>query len=260
MKLLQCATVLSNQVRGSRHSVVQFRRRRSLLKEFLIKPFNTKENVYAKLAAPVDKIVPINTQKTAITIDVLGEETYPKLTEWRRKKVLQRARRVLPLPISLTTDDQIGRIWKQRFRNSISKPNDHLTEKEKLLIQIPDFVKLMIEKDAELLKNAFPEIYSRYQLLISQLGQSQCEISKKDSQPSSIVPYFPFLSQLKNFDLGSSQLKGTESVEDKLLDEEYESYLKHHDMLQYFASNLNNVGRREYEPEIEGWTSQVWLR
>lgn len=260
MKLLRCACLLHVQRRGSRNSVVEFRRRRSLLKEFRVeRPEASVKNVYAEMASPVEKLAPVNSQKTAITIDVLGEETYPKLTEWRRRSLVTRARRVLPLPISLTTDEQIGRIWKQRFRTSISLQNKQLTEKEKLLSEIPDFVKLMMEKDPNLLKNAFPELYARYQQLLAHLGDNLAD--KQSSVPeSNEIPYFPFLSQLQNYEPTSKQLQLNKEVENQLLDEEYENYLKHHEVLQYFASNLNKIHHKQYGLEIEGWSSQLWLR
>lgn len=256
MKLLRCASLLHVQTRGSRNSVVEFRRRRSLLKEFRVeRPEANVKNVYAEMVSPVEKLAPVNSQKTAITIDVLGEETYPKLTEWRRRSLVTRARRVLPLPISLTTDEQIGRIWKQRFRTSISLQNKQLTEKEKFLSEIPDFVKLMIEKDPNLLKNAFPEIYAQYQQLTVHLGDNQSNVPE-----SSDTPYFPFLSQLQNYEPTSKQPQLNKDIENQLLDEEYENYLKHHEVLQYFASNLNKIHHKQYGLEIEGWSSQMWLR
>ena len=258
MKLLRCASLLCTQTRGSRNSVVQYRKRRSILKDYRVQRSEVSQNVYAQMASPIDKIVPIDSQKTAITIDILGEETYPKLTEWRRQNLVRRARRVLPLPISLTTDDQVGRIWKQRFLESIHQnQSKHESAKEKLFKQIPDFVKLMMEKDPNLFKNVFPEIYAQFQELTSKLGEIE---SIDTNQTSDLVPYFPFLSQLKNYESDSKSVKYDEPVEDKLLDEEYMNYLKHHEMLQYFASNLKNIYHREYNPEIEGWTSQIWMR
>lgn len=260
MKLLRCASLLHVQTRGSRNSVVEFRRRRSLLKEFRIeRPETNVKNVYAEMASPVEKLAPVNSRKTAITIDVLGEETYPTLTEWRRRSLVSRARRVLPLPISLTTDEQIGRIWKQRFRTSISLQNKRLTEKERLLGEIPDFVKLMMEKDPNLLKSAFPEIYARYQQLSAHLGDN-LDNNQSSVPENSVIPYFPFLSQLQNYESSNNQPQMSKDIENQLLDEEYENYLKHHEVLQHFASNLNKIHHKQYGLEIEGWSSQVWLR
>lgn len=224
------------------------------------RPESSVKNVFAEMASPVEKIAPVNSQKTAITIDVLGEETYPKLTEWRRRNLVNRARRVLPLPISLTTDDQIGRIWKQRFRTSILRQNKQLTERERLFSQVPDFVKLMLEKDPNLLKNAFPEIYARYTQLITLLKENSVNDSQSSVPESSVAPYFPFLSQLQNYESTSNLPQLNKEAENQLLDEEYENYLKHHEVLQYFASNLNKIHHKQYDLEIEGWTSQVWLR
>lgn len=253
MKLLNAISPLVISKRFSRNSVIQYRRRRSLLKDYqIVKP--SEENVYARLQAPLAEIVPVNEKKTSITIDILGEEGYNQLSEWRRNNLVRRARRVLPLPISLTTDDQVGQVWKQRFGRNSRRKEANLTEK--LWNQIPNFVHYLMEKDAEMFRQQFPELYSQYQ----ELMRYASDPNKKQIVDPKV--YFPFLNALEKIDPKDfeSLQEADESVESKVLDQEYENYLKHHNLLQYFASTLNTIHASEYEPEIEGWTSQFWLR
>lgn len=255
MKLLYCFSPIFISKRFSRNSVIQYKRRRSLLKNYRVLPSNQDENIYKKLNGPLEEIVPITPEKTSITIDILGEDTYPKLSEWRIRKIVQRARRVLPLPISLTTDDKLGYVWQQRFVKKLQKPSDNSIEK--LQSQIPHFIKFMVENDPELFKQNFPELHKQHKELIEKLSLPVVDERK------SLKAYFPFLEALKSADDARWEKLNElgEPQENRLLDEEYNNYLKHHDLIQYFATTLNSFDiRKEYKPEIEGWASQFWLR
>lgn len=259
MKLLLCSKLFYLQTRGSRNSVAIFRKRRSVLKDFRVQETNDDTNIYKRISAPINKIVPVNSDKTSITIDILGTETFPKITNWRQRNLVRRARRVLPLPISLTTDDQIGKIWKQRFIDSIGNDNK-LSKREKMFNQIPDFVKLMMEKDPELLRNAFPQIYNSYKELLLRIEKEESALKTKSSIENN-VPYFPFGSKLNiNNESENQDIKLNQQYNDELLDQEYENYIKHNQVLQYFASNLKEIKSKEVNSEIEGWSSQFWLR
>ncbi|OTF77489.1 50S ribosome-binding GTPase-like protein, partial [Euroglyphus maynei] len=261
MTLLTCTNRLFYiQCRQSRHSVTEFRKRKSLLNVYRIdRTSNENENVNKKLELPLNELVPVTPRKTSITIDVLDRETYSQLSEWRKQHLVRRARRVLPLPISLTTDDKLGYRWKQQYIKSLKKrnistaknPNDNSNE------LIPEFVRLMNNTNEELLKEKFPEIYEKFKSIRQSISD--------DNNVNELVnvdkpAYFPFsqMNSIQSNELLDPNEKPHREV--GFNDDEYENFLKHNELLQFLASNIKGGSFSEYEPEIRGWASQLWIR
>ena len=242
------------QCRQSRHSVAEFRKRKILLNEYRIdRTSNENENVYKKLESPLNELVPVTPRKTSITIDVLDKETYSQLSEWRQQNLVRRARRVLPLPISLTTDDKLGYRWKQQYIKSLKKRNILASRNRNSHELVPDFVRLMNDANEELLKEKFPEIYEKFKSLCQTSDNNSNELVNVD-KPA----YFPFSQTLKSNE--SLNLNEKPHSEVGFNDDEYENFLKHNELLQFLASNIKSGPFSEYEPEIRNWASQLWLR
>lgn len=245
------------QCRQSRHSVSEYRKRKSLLSNYRIdRKSDEIGNVYEKLQSPLNELVPVTPNKTSITIDVLDRETYAQLSEWRKANLVRRARRVLPLPISLTTDDKLGYRWKQQFIKSLKKRNILASRNlyDNPHESIPDFVRLMNDTNEEMLREKFPEIYEKFK----SIRQSASDYNFKELVNVDKTAYFPFSQTLKSNELLDSSEKLHQEV--GFNDEEYENFLKHNELLQFLASNIKAGPLSEYEPEIRSWASQIWLR
>lgn len=250
--LFRTNKIIYIQCRYSRRSVMEYRKHRFLTKHFRIEQ-PKPENVFEKFIKPINEFVPIDSKKTTLKIDVLDEESYSKLSDWRKNKLVKRARRVLPLPISLTTDDKIGLSWKQKYIKSLQNFGENKNENIENLI--PNFIRLMYDTNPELLMEKFPNLYEKYQFIVEKHKQIADENINNNSQI-----YFPF-SQIFSTENSQTNLTQSESIKPPILhDEEYDNYLKHHEFLQYLASNFNFGSFLDYEPEIRAWASQVWLR
>lgn len=241
------------QCRYSRRSVVEYRKHRLLTKYFRIEK-SQPDNVFEKFVKPINELVPVDSKKTTLKIDVLDEESYSKLSEWRKNKLITRARRVLPLPISLTTDDKIGISWKQKYIKSLENFNDN--KNETLENSIPNFIKLLHDANPDVLKEKFPDLFEKYRSIVKSKKEEQ--ITSENSNDLQI--YLPF-SQIFSPENSKTDLAQSDSNKPPIVyDQEYDNYLKHHEFLQYLASNFNFGPFHEYEPEIKAWASQVWLR
>lgn len=246
--------ILVNPHRTSRQSVVEFRKRRSILKEYYVdKSGKASNNVHATLARPLDQIVSTAPNRRSNLITALNKEEFNQLTEWRKQDVVKRSRRVLPLPISLTTDDQIGQTWKQQYIKSIAK----CEQAENLVDQVPLSVKFLVESHPELLEQTFPELLSSYKQLLS---SSPSKTSVQSSEVVASKLHFPFIDS--NFD-GENQNDLdvlNENASKALADVEYKNFLKHKQLMKYMVDSFANIRNTEFEAEIKGWTSQFWLR
>ncbi|KPM03212.1 50S ribosome-binding GTPase-like protein 1 [Sarcoptes scabiei] len=245
--------VIYIQTRNSRRSLIEYRKRRAILKDYNIIESSKDQNVLEKLVQPLDKIVPINETKTSLTVDVLDSETLPLISEWRKNHLIRRARRILPLPISLTTDDKLGFVWKQTYIRSLAKKTSE--PGKQLLDEIPEFLRLMFENDPDRFRSNFPDLYAKFIQLNGNVSKS-LKTSVDESQSNREV-YFPFHENLKqNIDSQFNNASQLLSIDDR----DYQNYLNHNKFLEYLSSNLNSFPIAEYRPEIKNFASQIWLR
>lgn len=245
--------VIYIQTRNSRRSLIEYRKRRAILKDYNIIESSKDQNVLEKLVQPLDKIVPINETKTSLTVDVLDSETLPLISEWRKNHLIRRARRILPLPISLTTDDKLGFVWKQTYIRSLAKKTSE--PGKQLLDEIPEFLRLMFENNPDRFRSNFPDLYAKFIQLNGNVSKS-LETSVDESQSNREV-YFPFHENLKqNIDSQFNNASQLLSINDR----DYQNYLNHNKFLEYLSSNLNSFPIAEYRPEIKNFASQIWLR
>lgn len=261
MNLLHLRDIFHTSKRFSRSSVISYRKRKALLTHFRpVDSAPSENNVYAKASADIEQIVPVRPGKTRVAIDALSQEEYAKITPWRRNQLMRRARRVLPLPISLTTDDQIGKIWQQKFADSA--PGKAANKWQPSLEDIPHSIRLMFEKDLERFKSEQPVLFEKFCDVVEKLDPT----GKKSDELASQDVYFPFSSSAlapinrKTSEEGSVYSESFD-YERALLDKEYEDYRKHLEMVKYISTNISDeVAVKEHKQEVEAWNDQSWIR
>jgi hypothetical protein len=220
-----------------------------------------------------DFIIEKRNPEKSLSVDILGSDTFPQLTDWRKSELIKRARRQLALPVSLTGlgDGQMPRFWRQLMKKTLFKFNkrdqiQELTTYEK----IPVSLRLLIDNFPEKVQKLYPQVYETYlkskEEFFNKIQNNEKELSLKRQEilqfPYELTAYMKE-KQNKSLDMQESDENSVKDVprfKSGLVDTEYENYLKHHHLMQYFATSLKGIKHEEYEGEIEGWSDQFWIR
>lgn len=258
------------QTRSSRQSVDKHNQLVRLKKNYLPQEPNPRRTL-PTLETPVSLIDPkTGKYKTSITVDILGTETFPQLTDWRKSYLISKSRRLLPLPVSLTGlgDGHMPRFWRQVMKKSLFKFDKHqrwskLSLRDKMSVSLRTY----LDHFEDRVRTKWPQLYDSY-LDSKHSDGNQTTEPKADCDTS---PQFPYLlvSHLKNSikSVESKHLSEEAIAESNrprllsgLIDNEYDNYLKHHNLVQYLAASFKGFKSDEYEGEIEGWADQLWRR
>ncbi|CAG2176803.1 unnamed protein product, partial [Oppiella nova] len=260
-----------NQSRQSRQSVVKHKALMNLRKYYLVdnKQQTKSLNIFE---TPIGIVDPIDGKpKTSLTVDILGRETFPQLTEWRKTQLIERTRRLLPLPISLTGlgDGDKPRFWSQVMKKSSFRLNQTQRSSQLTLYEtIPVSLRVFLDNFEHKVPQELSEIHMIYkkskELYFENLNKTQNQLmAKKDKIlrfPYELVSYVKQKQNLMKSDETDDAIQESPRFQSGLIDNEYEDYLKHHHLMQYFATSLKGLKLDEYEGEIEGWRDQFWLR
>ncbi len=268
-----CPNCMSCQIRHSRQSVAKHKQLMKIRKDFIIEKRNPEKSL-SIFESPFESMDAMDgKRKTSITVDILGSDTFPQLTDWRKSELIKRARRQLALPVSLTGlgDGQMPRFWRQLMKKTLFKFNkrdqiQELTTYEK----IPVSLRLLIDNFPEKVQKLYPQVYETYlkskEEFFNKIQNNEKELSLKRQEilqfPYELTAYMKE-KQNKSLDMQESDENSVKDVprfKSGLVDTEYENYLKHHHLMQYFATSLKGIKHEEYEGEIEGWSDQFWIR
>ena len=250
--------------RHSRNSVEKHRVLMRLKRQYLVD--KTPAKCVPTFESPISLIDQKSGKyKTSITVDILGRETFPQLTEWRKTQLVKRSRRLLPLPVSLTGlgDGEMPHFWSHVMKKASFRLKRRLEMSEMGLFEtIPVSLRMFIENFGDKVQKDWPEVYHIY-LKSKQLSQNKVNnklVSNNDKVlqfPYELVSYLKekqsVIKKESNEELDSPRLQSGQ------IDTEYKEYLKHHHLMQYLAKSLT-IKTDEYEAEIEGWRDQFWLR
>lgn len=215
----------------------------------------------------------IRNPQTSVTVEILGEE-YQHIdrssivTKWRQRDMVRRARRLLPMPISLTGfgDGKMTAYWRHQMkRHMINLQKQILHQTTPIPETLSPSLKLMFENYPEKVKEIAPEVYETYMAEKNKPEKETIETQAKAIMqfPHSFVESMfkkkEALEKAKS-DEDSKEFEEIAKFPSGLVDKEYDYYLKHHHLMQYLALNLKNMPERQYRAEIEGWRNQLWLR
>ncbi|XP_054168405.1 nitric oxide-associated protein 1-like isoform X2 [Oppia nitens] len=262
------------QMRQSRQSMAKHKQIMKLKRDFIIERDDRKERplISTVFESPISYVNPMDGKlKTSLTVDILGRETFPQLTEWRKKQLISRQRRILPLPVSLTGlgDGDRPRFWTQAIKRSaliLSENKSQLT----LYEAIPLSLRLYFDNFADKIPKQWSLVYENYMKSKDKYLQekSETDINSESDKilrfPYELISYVKQQNNIekrkKSMDENNNLLEEYPRLENSLIDKEYDNYLKHHHLMQYFATNMKDIKQDEYEAEIEGWSNQFWLR
>ena len=261
------------QRRSSRQSVEKHKAMIRLKRSYLPEKPSARKTLPA-LETPVSLIDPkTGNYKTSITVDILGTETFPQLTDWRKTQLIRKTRRLLPLPVSLTGlgDGQMPRFWTQVMKKSLFKfDRQKRWSQLSLYEKMPVSLRTYFDNFEDRVRTQCPQLYDSY--LKSKLAESQTEQSSE--QKTELSHQFPYqlVSHIKTRQksLQTEESPKTDEVTNDdnsrprlpsgTIDNEYDNYLKHHHLVQHLAASFKGLKTDEYEGEIEGWTNEFWRR
>jgi len=190
---------------------------------------------------------------------------YPSIKEEKR------ARRLLPVPVSLTgfglDDGRSARYWSNRMRKAIDKIQSGIQEIESqdLLENVTPSVRNVLEShdvtgDAAELKEWYLEAKKQNQIEQENKGQN---IPEDIQFPYKIA--MELRNQLEEELQDMKQEIGVES-RPELLDKEYNEYMNHRKVLDIISKGMEqgvkkgNILPEEYDSELEAWKQVFWRR
>lgn len=227
---------------------------------------SSAESSKSELEKPVNEFDEVITQRpTSITVQMIGRETWPYISEWQKEQLVRRSRRVLPLPVSLTGlgDGQMTRFWRHKMVKALNTLNR--IEKQSVMFceKLPLSVRLFLDNFPEKAKILYPKLYEKYINSKSELAtyNENSKLEKPFQFPHNFVEIVKEKHSVFSNDKNhSNDLTTPKRFSDGVIDNDYSNFLKHHNLLQYFATGLKGVKSMEYESEIEGWSFELWRR
>ncbi|CAG2108874.1 unnamed protein product [Medioppia subpectinata] len=259
------------QSRYSRQSVVKHQSLMKLRKDYLV---DTKQERKALniFETPIGVVDPIDGKtKSSLTVDILGSDTLPQLTDWRKTQLIKRMRRLLPLPVSLTGlgDGERPRYWTQVMKkSSFELSQSNKTSELTLYETIPTSLRIFLDNFGDKIPKELQEVYDNYkkskELYFENLTKTQKQLTAKKDKilrfPYDLVSYLKQKQNIMKSNETNDDMTEESLKQRAIVDTEYDDYLKHHHLMQYLATSLKGMKPDEYEAEVEGWRDQFWLR
>lgn len=184
---------------------------------------------------------------------------------WPGIREATRARRLLPVPVSMTglglDDGQTAKYWTVKISNMIEKLEREIAhqDSDNLLENVTPAVRLLLdaEDSSELsLSRDHRELLKFYQ-----------EAKAKSLEPvieEETPLVFPLALTTKIREQIDEEIILMQQQDQSLLDQEYSEYQKHRKVLEYFAKGLSTThhldNKDEFDSELEGWRDSFWRR
>ncbi|RWS30470.1 50S ribosome-binding GTPase-like protein 1 [Leptotrombidium deliense] len=179
-------------------------------------------------------------------------------SDWRKKEELRFARRLLPVPVSLTGfgDGDEPKVWRSHLINALIKLENEPKENLCLSDKLSPSLKLLFDNHSSEIEEDYRKLYEVYKQEKKLARKNEDFVYKKNISKTQLP--FNIVDDVKR---SKNVTQKKQTFKSGVLDEEYNTFLKHHHLLQHFASKLTKgVTSEEYEAEIEAWRDEMWRR